>query len=572
MRFIKSITTCMFLIGFSLSSCSTGNYNPNSSSDTQGSTQAVSHVHTFSDKWSYDETYHWHATTCEHTSEVKDKSEHTFGGWVIDLQPTEESKGSRHRICTICRYRADETIPVLDHVHNWNDPTYTWSLGYDSCTAKRTCSINLYHVENETVDSTYSVITQPTTDSVGMGRYTAKFNNPAFKTQYKDVTIPKTNIAVTGISLSDETLELSVGSYSSLVATVSPYNATNTSIKWTTSNDKVATVSSFGLVTAISDGNAIITATTVDGGFSATCSVTVTHVPVTGVSLGSTALVLEEGKSESIYASVSPYTASNTNVAWSIDNNNVATISTTITGGCNITAVKSGTAIVTATTIDGGFTASCAITVIEKKNFSYLVGDAVVEIYSYSSKTRVKVYTPVTNNGNVNIYIGSCSIDIEDTNGNLKQKVDYIDCYPDLIRPGETTYVYDDVSYSGDVTTGLVGIPHITIKDASTANATRYTISDVSFIDDSLSSFKASGSVTNNTELSSKLITVSIIVFDKDGKYYATLYTYIYDDLASGASANFTASNLSLMYHKGEFTKDDIGSYKAYACEQEFVF
>ena len=145
-------------------------------------------------------------------------------------------------------------------------------------------------------------------------------------------------------------------------------------------------------------------------------------------------------------------------------------------------------------------------------------------------------------------------------------------CNPDIIRPGETTYVYDDVSYTGDTTTGLVGVPHITIKDASTADGTRYDVSNVSFVTDSIYGFKATGTVTNNNNATSSLIVVAILIFDNSGNYYTTLFTYVYDDLASGAISDFSASNTDLMYRKTEFTKDDIGSYEAYACEQEYVF
>lgn len=577
MKFNKIITTCLFTIGLTLCSCSTTDINSNGGDNSQGDNSSQTHVHTFSSEWSHDETHHWHAATCEHTSEIKDKSEHTFDSWVIDNQATEENEGSRHKICKICQYRIDETIPVVDHVHNWNNPTYTWSYDNATCTAKRTCLINLYHIEEETANSTYSVIVEPTTESVGVGRYTAAFQNSTFETQYKDITIPKTNVPVSGISLNKDTLELSVGGYSTLLATVSPYNASNTSVEWTTSNNLVATVTSSGLVTGVGDGEAVITATTVDGGYTATCNVTVTHIAVTGVSLGTTSMTLEEGEiSDAIYASVTPYTATNTDVTWSIDNNNVATISTTIMGGCKVTAVQAGTATVTATTVDGGFTATCSVKVIEQKNFSYQIGDTVVAIYqyttSYSSSVRAKVYTPVTNNGNVNIYIGSCSVDIEDSNGNLKQSVDYMSCHPDIIRPGETTYIYDDVSYTGDTTTGLVGVPHITIKDASTADGTRYDVSNVSFVTDSIFGFTATGTVTNNNNETSSLIVVAILIFDNSGNYYTTLFTYVYDSLASGAISDFSASNTDLMYRKTEFTKDDIGSYEAYACEQEYIF
>ncbi len=82
-------------------------------------------------------------------------------------------------------------------------------------------------------------------------------------------------VNVTGISVSPTELELEVGQNSTVTATVTPNDATNKTVVWTTSNSSVATVND-GAVSAIGAGNATITATTQDGGYTATCAVTVT--------------------------------------------------------------------------------------------------------------------------------------------------------------------------------------------------------------------------------------------------------------------------------------------------------
>ena len=76
-----------------------------------------SHEHTFATEWTKDATHHWYAATCEHTAEVKDKAEHTFGEWTTTEQPSEEAEGKRERKCSDCLYLAEETIAKLDHVH-----------------------------------------------------------------------------------------------------------------------------------------------------------------------------------------------------------------------------------------------------------------------------------------------------------------------------------------------------------------------------------------------------------------------------------------------------------------------
>ena len=83
-------------------------------------------------------------------------------------------------------------------------------------------------------------------------------------------------ISVTGVTLSNSTLEIGIGSSKVINATVSPTNASNKNVTWSTNNSKVATVSE-GTITAVAVGTATITATTVDGGYKATCSITVTE-------------------------------------------------------------------------------------------------------------------------------------------------------------------------------------------------------------------------------------------------------------------------------------------------------
>ncbi|GEM_PF-543919 len=83
-------------------------------------------------------------------------------------------------------------------------------------------------------------------------------------------------VAVTGVSLSVSETSIKVGESEVLSVTVSPFNATNQFVTWASSNTSVATVSSAGRVTAVAEGNSTITVTTSDGGYTATCDVTVT--------------------------------------------------------------------------------------------------------------------------------------------------------------------------------------------------------------------------------------------------------------------------------------------------------
>ena len=91
------------------------------------------------------------------------------------------------------------------------------------------------------------------------------------------VSIPAATVAVTGVTLDVTELALEVPATATLTATVAPEEATDKTVVWASDNEAVATVAE-GVVTAVAEGTATITVTTVDGGFTATCIVTVTEV------------------------------------------------------------------------------------------------------------------------------------------------------------------------------------------------------------------------------------------------------------------------------------------------------
>ncbi|MEE0133412.1 MAG: formylglycine-generating enzyme family protein [Treponema sp.] len=62
------------------------------------------HEHSFAEEWTYNGKYHWKTATCEHTGEVSEEAEHTFGDWKTTESPTEERKGRKERVCGVCSY------------------------------------------------------------------------------------------------------------------------------------------------------------------------------------------------------------------------------------------------------------------------------------------------------------------------------------------------------------------------------------------------------------------------------------------------------------------------------------
>lgn len=165
-------------------------------------------------------------------------------------------------------------------------------------------------------------------------------------------------VPVTGISLSQTSLKLAKGTGATLTATLQPADATDKGISWTSSNPNIVTVDTSGKLQAVAVGQATITATSHDGGFRANCTVSVV-IPVTGIRLDQSSLTLRKGSTSKLTATVSPSDATDKAVSWATSNPGVATVD----GSGNITAVNGGTAIITATSHDGGYKAQCAINV-----------------------------------------------------------------------------------------------------------------------------------------------------------------------------------------------------------------
>lgn len=167
-------------------------------------------------------------------------------------------------------------------------------------------------------------------------------------------------VKVNRITLNKTSSKLFLGKTTTINATVSPSNANNKGVKWTSSNSKVATVDSKGVVTAKGVGTATITCTAKDGSnVKATCKITVSR-PVTKITLNKTKANIKKGKKLTLRASVSPFFATNKNVTWKSSNPSVATVNSKGV----VTAKKAGTVTITCTAADGSkVKATCKITV-----------------------------------------------------------------------------------------------------------------------------------------------------------------------------------------------------------------
>lgn len=177
------------------------------------------------------------------------------------------------------------------------------------------------------------------------------------------VTVNKKMIAVTSVSVDQDKLDMVEDESVTLEATVNPSDADEKTVTWESSDKVVASVDQSGNVTALKEGTTMITATV--GGKTATCVVTVSkkYIEVESVDLDKTEIILEEGQSETLVATVLPADATAPAVTWESDNPEVATVEDGV-----VTAIKEGTAVITAKA--GGEIETCAVTVTKPEYYA----------------------------------------------------------------------------------------------------------------------------------------------------------------------------------------------------------
>lgn len=162
---------------------------------------------------------------------------------------------------------------------------------------------------------------------------------------------------VESIILSESNASLEPGQTLQLTANVIPDDAENKTLEWSSSNDKVAMVSSTGKVVALTEGQAVITAKVKDGSnVSASCTISVTAVKVKSITLDYASYALTEGEYVTLNATLLPANAANKTLAWSSSDDSVLMVNSYGTVFC----LKDGTATITASTTDGSnLSASC---------------------------------------------------------------------------------------------------------------------------------------------------------------------------------------------------------------------
>lgn len=238
---------------------------------------------------------------------------------------------------------------------------FTATVDASPATADKTVTWSTSDANVATVSTTGLV----TAVAQGTATITATSNLDNTKSGTATITVnpPAQTIDVTAIDFNKTSTTIAIGDSETLTVTYTPSDAnTGKAItSWVSSDEAVATVNN-GTITGVAAGTATITATS-QGGFTASCTVTVQAVAVTGVTLNKTTLTLKEEGFETLTHTIAPSNATNKAVTWTSSATTVATVD----NNGKVTGIAEGEAIITVKTVDGEKTAECKVKVEAKQ-------------------------------------------------------------------------------------------------------------------------------------------------------------------------------------------------------------
>jgi len=194
-----------------------------------------------------------------------------------------------------------------------------------------------------------------------------------------------------------------------------PALATNKTLKWSSSNENVAHVDNEGAVSAIGLGECVITAISEDGGFNASYKVIVNPAYVQNISFPDSEYSIEIGTTRKLSVDFTPANAENKNLFWTSQNPAIASVD----NNGNVMANDAGETTISVRSEDGGYTASCKVSVKDILQFmklSITTNGAIINgfIIGYTTYT-------ITNNSSHTIKLISLSV----IDGNTSQYVAY---------------------------------------------------------------------------------------------------------------------------------------------------
>ena len=204
--------------------------------------------------------------------------------------------------------------------------------------------------------------TVATVDDSGLVTLLASGSTAIIATSVDDTSVTavcnlKVGISITAIKLDDSKKVMYTGDSTKLSYTITPANATNTDVTWSTTDSSVASVDSKGNVKAVAAGTAVIILRTADGLYMSTCTITVKE-KATGLAFDVTSLELYIGKTYTIKVTPTPATATDYTLTW----NSLDAAIASVDANGTVTAKAVGKTMITATTSTGSIL-YCNITV-----------------------------------------------------------------------------------------------------------------------------------------------------------------------------------------------------------------
>ncbi len=238
-------------------------------------------------------------------------------------------------------------------------------------------------------------------------------------------------VSVTGVSIQGSNTVVQ-GNTITLKVVVTPDDATNQKVTWSSSDKKIATVDGNGKVKALQPGTVTITVTTDDGKKTATKKITVQErktttetnqkIPVVSVSISGGNRTIKVGDTLNLKAVIKPSNATNQKVVWS--SSNPARVSVDANG--KIKGLKAGTSRITVTTEDGRKIASIIVTVESSYSITFTaLKDALGNISQYEISVtkdgkKFEDYKTITYNGNTRPFKQSNNVDVKFINTKVK--------------------------------------------------------------------------------------------------------------------------------------------------------
>ena len=214
---------------------------------------------------------------------------------------------------------------------------------------------------------------------------------------------------------------------------------------------------------------------------------------------------------------------------------------------------KRSTTTTSATEVKASYEITYKNAIAYKKSSGYIMLQAIVVI---------------TNTGNTPLYIsGSENYDLEDSNGKLIGS-ETMSVYPNIIRPGEKAYGYDETILDIEEVIDLFIIPRPEVY-VSTSEYIRYEISDMELSSDRYSRVKLLGRVKNTTNETTELFYIVCVLFDSEDIPIGLISSAITEDIEPGEKIGFEVSGLTLPRF---ITIDVVARYEVFASPFQYQF